>query len=382
MPSPVLSGMSDHMVDIPFASAEMVGPRPMRLDVLIPTHNRAGLIEASIRSVLSCLPAPGLDVHVTVILNGCTDSSTARVAALQAELPGRITLLEERRRGKSLALNAGLAATSGDLVGMIDDDEQVHERWVLVIAESFADERLSFIGGPYVARWDAPPPDWVPADYLAVLGSANNGSQPRAYDRNFPGILKGGNAVIRRRTLEAVGPYAERLGPGGLSRLFSCEDEEMYLRLVASGASGRYEPGLIIYHYVPTWRLTRQYYRRWCFWRGVSRGLMDHTHPMPVAYLAGVPRFIVGQAARSLPRLLAGLLRRQRPAERLGDELRWWDLAGYFFGKHIYPLARFAPFRNRRRGDRQWFHASPQPSPVIAPSNGQATVAKGAPNAV
>lgn len=339
-----------------------------RLDVLIPSHNRAALLEPAVRSVLACAPVEGLEVQVTVMLNGCTDDSCVRIVALQEEYPGRILLLEERRRGKSRALNAGIAATRGAVVGMIDDDEQVHPGWVEVVAAAFADPTLEYIGGPYVACWDAPPPAWVPADYLAVLGSANNGSMARPYGREFQGILKGGNAVIRRRTLERLGPYAEQLGPGGFSRLFSCEDEEMYLRLLEDGARGLYLPELIVYHYVPTWRLTRDYYRRWCFWRGVSRGLMDHHHRLPVAYFAGVPRFLVGHAMRSLFRLAAGAARRQSPAERLADELRSWDLAGYLFGKHVYPLARFSPIKNRRQEDAGWFRGS-RPATAGAPAS-------------
>ena len=63
----------------------------------------------------------------------------------------------------------------------------------------------------------------------------------------------------------------------------------MYWRLLESGATGQYLPDLVIYHYISTTRLTREYYRSWCFWRGVSRGLMDRRHPLPVTYLAGIP---------------------------------------------------------------------------------------------
>lgn len=330
------------------SSADPAPTGPLRLDVLVPTQNRARLLERTVRSVLRALPAPGLEVRITVILNQCTDDSRQRLAAIQEEAPGRVFALEERRRGKSRALNLAIAATAGHLVGMIDDDEEVDQHWLRVIAEAFEDERLDFIGGPYVAWWDSSPPDWVPREYMAVLGSAHNGWVSRPFDRDFDGIMKGGNAVIRRRVLEQVGPYAQHLGPGGSARLFSCEDEEMYLRLLDHGARGRYEPRLIVYHHVSLARLTPQYYRRWCFWRGVSRGLMDYRHPLPVAYLAGVPRFLYGRAVGSLLRLGRGVGRRQAPGERLADELRVWDLAGFFFGRHIYPLARFSPVKSRR----------------------------------
>lgn len=319
----------------------------LRLDVLIPTHNRARFLERCLASVLHAAPADNLEAHVTIICNACSDGSREVALRYQAAFPGRITLLEERRRGKSKALNAGIAATSGELVGMIDDDEEVDVNWFRVIARAFADPSLDFAGGPYVPVWDAPVPDWIPHDYLAVIGAVDNGSATRPYSRDFPGILKGGNAVIRRSVLARVGRYAEHLGPGSFSTLFSCEDEDMYWRLLQHGAVGKYLPELVIFHYISAARLTREYYRRWCFWRGVSRGLMDRRHPLPVRYLAGIPRFIWGSAGRSLLRL-AFVNRDRPPREVFADELRMWDLAGYAYGRHIYTLARYSPVKSRR----------------------------------
>jgi glucosyl-dolichyl phosphate glucuronosyltransferase len=325
-------------------------PARLRMDVLVPTHNREEMVERCVRSVLRATPSVHLDVHVTVICNACTDGSEARVQALQAAFPGRISLIVERRQGKSRALNAGIAGTTGDLVGMIDDDEEVDARWIEVAGDAFQDAGVDFIGGPYVPVWGATPPDWIPDDYLAALGAVDNGPVRRPFDRAFPGMLKGGNAIIRRATLQRVGPYSEYLGPGAFARLFSCEDEDMYLRLLELGARGEYLPALVIYHYIAEARLSREYYRQWCFWRGVSMGLMDRRHPLPVPYLAGVPRFLWGRAARALVRL-AGRPGARPPKESFGDELQIWDVAGYFYGRQVYTLARFLPFTSRRRPD-------------------------------
>lgn len=332
-----------------------MGPR-LRLDVLVPTHNRAPLLDRCIRSLLNATPSARLDTHITVICNGCRDDSRDVIRRLQAAFPGQLSMIAERRQGKSKALNAGIAATTGDLVGMIDDDEEVDAAWIQIIGEAFQEPSLDFIGGPYVPVSPVPPPDWLPDDYLAVLGGADNGSVVRPYNKDFPGILKGGNAVIRRAMLERVGPYAEHLGPGASARLFSCEDEDMYWRLLENGASGQYLPDLVIYHYISKSRLTQQYHRNWCFWRGVSRGLMDRHRPLPVPYLVGVPRFLWGRAAGAILRRAVGP--RTRPErERFADELRMWDVAGYFYGKHIYTLARFSPIKSRRRGESAQFAA-------------------------
>lgn len=329
-------------------------PARLRLDVLVPTHNRATQLDRCVRSVLNAAPSPFLDVHVTVICNACEDHSQDVVRLLQSAYPRRVSFIVERRRGKSKALNAGIAATFGDLVGMIDDDEEVDPRWVEVAGAAFQQDDMDFIGGPYVPVWATPPPDWLPDDYLAVLGAVDNGAVARPYNREFPGILKGGNAIVRRSTLQKVGAFAEHLGPGSFARLFSCEDEDMYWRLLEHGAKGQYLPDLVIYHYIAETRLSREYYRKWCFWRGVSRGLMDRRHPLPVTYLAGVPRFLWGRAARAFLRLTV-TPRVRPPRETFGDELRMWDVAGYFYGRHVYTLARFSPVKSRRRGDASGF---------------------------
>ncbi|HVL69018.1 MAG TPA: glycosyltransferase family 2 protein [Vicinamibacterales bacterium] len=318
------------------------------LDVLVPTRNRARLLKRALESLLQAPVPAGLGVNIVAIDNGSVDGTPWLLEWMAARHRGRIQVVSERRCGKSRALNAGIAATSGDLIGMIDDDEEIDPGWYGEVLQAFTQRpELDFIGGPYVPVWAEPPPDWIPGDYLAVLGDVGAGVEEQPFGPTFPGILKGGNAVIRRRTLLRVGPYAEHLGPAGAARLLSCEDEEMYQRLLKAGACGRYLPSLKVHHHVCATRLTPGYFRRWCFWRGVSRGLMDRAHPLPVRYLAGVPRFLFGSAARGLGQLLARTGRTTRN-QSLSDELKLWDLAGYLWGRHIYTLARFSPVRSRR----------------------------------
>jgi hypothetical protein len=195
---------------------------------------------------------------------------------------------------------------------------------------------VDFIGGPYLPRWGAPPPEWLPRNYPAVIGWIEAGDQVTRYDSGFPGILMGGNAVLTRQILDRVGPYSPSLGRTR-TRLLGGEDADMYQRLLAAGARGYYRPDLIIYHHIPPERLTKRYYRRWCFWGAVSCGLMDRESRVPAVYLWGVPRYLYGQAARGLLRITRGWLSRNRdPAGRFADELALWDLVGFFYGKHIY----------------------------------------------
>src|SRR5205085_4582569 len=264
----------------------------------------------------------------TVVDNNCTDSTPQVVEQWQGTFDGRLRYVFESQQGRSAALNAGIRATDGDLVGMIDDDEEIDAGWYARVAAAFSESNLDFIGGPYVPRWGASPPDWLPMNYVGVIGWIDGGKQVVAYDQNYPGILMGGNAVLRRAMLNHVGLYRTSLSRTG-KRLLAGEDEDMYARLLAAGARGLYLPDLIIYHYIPPERLTKQYFRRWFFWRGVSRGSLNKVQRPPEVHLLGVPRWLYGEAARGLLRIsrrTLGLLR--EPAAQFSDELAVWDLAG------------------------------------------------------
>ena len=116
----------------------------------------------------------------------------------------------------------------------------------------------------------------------------------------------------------------------------SGEDEELYGRLLASGAKGMYLPNLKIYHHVGPERLTKKYFRSWCFWRGVSLGLLERTRKQDCAYLFGVPRWHYRSAARGLASGVKGLfVNAKEEREAFTAELALWDFVGLFYGKHF-----------------------------------------------
>jgi glucosyl-dolichyl phosphate glucuronosyltransferase len=158
-----------------------------------------------------------LDVRVTVVDNRSTDDTRATVESYLARFDGRLQYLYEPTPGRSHALNTGIAATDGDLVGMIDDDEEVERGWLRTIAAAFADEATDFIGGPYVPRWGAERPAWLGTAYRGAIGWVDAGPAIQQFGPGCDAMLMGGNAVIRRPVLERVGPYSADLGrtPGG-----------------------------------------------------------------------------------------------------------------------------------------------------------------------
>jgi glycosyltransferase involved in cell wall biosynthesis len=309
----------------------------MILDVIIPTHNRHLMLRRTLDSLQKATVPTELEVRVTVVDNNSTDNTRSTVEGYSKTTLHQLNYVFEGRQGRSFALNAGIASTAGSLIGMIDDDEEVDQSWYAVIHSMFSWGGIDFIGGPYVPRWGGNPPDWLPMNYLGAIGWIDGGDNVVPFDQSYPGILMGGNAVLTRDILNKVGLYNVNLGRNG-SRLLAGEDEDMYRRLLTAGAIGLYVPALIINHYIPPERLLKSYFRRWCFWRGVSSGLIDRYRPLPVAYMGGLPRYMYGDAARGLREVLAGLVatNRRNSSRSFSGELAVWDLAGFFYGKHLY----------------------------------------------
>lgn len=313
----------------------------MKLDVVVPTYNRSHLLRKTLDSLMKASVPRGLDVSVIVVDNNSKDDTAAMVGDFQASAPLPVRYVLETRQSSSHARNAGIANASGDLVGFIDDDEEVDGTWYEVVAREFADPATEFIGGPYLPNWVSPAPDWLPYGYHAAIGAIP--PKPRnVFSREFGANLMGGNAVLRRSIFERVGTYNTRLGRSGTG-LLSEEDAEFFGRLQAKEVRGIYVPDLLIHHYIAPERLTRNYHRRWVYWRAVSQGVLDRTVREPVTYLLGIPRHKIGRALRNLFAMPLSRFRHKGKALAFANELAAWDLVGFVYGKFFVNIERFYP---------------------------------------
>ena len=97
------------------------------IDIVLPAHNEADSIGATLREFHEVAQAGGLTVRFIVSEDGSSDATVAIVRALAATLP--ITLLTEaRRKGYSRAVTDGLRTSTADLVVCVDADGQCDPR--------------------------------------------------------------------------------------------------------------------------------------------------------------------------------------------------------------------------------------------------------------
>ena len=303
----------------------------MDLDIIIPTYNRAHLLKDCLRSVFVAARPKGLNITVVAVDNNSGDNTREIVQSFLElrDLPVRYIFVG--RPGKSAALNEALAQTEGEFVGLIDDDEQLDPAWFEVAyRELSASPAVDYIGGPYHPNWEHAAPDWLPVAYPGTIGIVLRPART-AFSHEFGGMLMGGNAVIRRATLERVLPYPERLGKIG-NKIRSGEDEVIYHRLLDIGARGIVVPDLIITHWIPAERMTKSYFRRWIAGRGISVGWQLRERGFKEPGLLGIPRYQFGACFRALWPMLTAKSQR----ERFTAQLSVLDCFATLYGRHFY----------------------------------------------
>jgi glycosyltransferase involved in cell wall biosynthesis len=89
---------------------------PMRVSVIIPTHNYGGFLEAAIESVLEQTHQAD---EIIVVDDGSTDDTPARMKGFAAP----VRYIRQENSGVSVARNRGVAESTGDLIAFLDADD-------------------------------------------------------------------------------------------------------------------------------------------------------------------------------------------------------------------------------------------------------------------
>jgi len=104
-----------------------MSPALPTLSLVIPTHDRAGLIAATLDSAL----AQTLPFHEIIVVD---DGSTDGTADVLARYAGRIRTIRVPKGGVQRARNVGVAAASGDYVALCDSDDLLEPGYVAALS--------------------------------------------------------------------------------------------------------------------------------------------------------------------------------------------------------------------------------------------------------
>lgn len=310
------------------------GPPDVDATVLICTFNRADDLERTLKSLART--RAGLSWDVIVVDNNSTDRTSEVVQACARDYPVPLHYLFEGRQGKSNALNTGMTRARSSIIVFTDDDVEVAEGWLEAGVRPLLDRGdIDYTGGPVRPAWGAPRPSWL--DETGNLGGTiavkDHGRAPFIFEEERKTPL-GVNMAVRRSLIEKIGGFRPDLGRNGRS-LLGQEQAEFFYRSRRIGARGLYAPDMWLTHAVPATRLTRAYFRRWWFWKGISHARLHSIHGRTelgldlsqVPRVAGVPRYLFrGALSSALGWVKSSIM--ARPHERAEHAM----MLAYFFG--------------------------------------------------
>jgi glycosyltransferase involved in cell wall biosynthesis len=299
------------------------------VSVIIATRNRAERLAETL-DALARQHWPRDRFQIVVADNGSSDSTAAVVEAACARLDvPSIRYLFVAALGKSSAVNAALAHAHGDLLAFIDDDVLPAPTWIDRLAGAVAETGADFVAGRILPRWEEAPPSWMSPALYGVLAIPDNGERRLAIEAggSVNIIPIGANLAVRAAVVDRVGGLRTDLGKLE-GTLRTGEDHEFFLRMLAAGCRGTYEPTAVVRHWVPAERLKRSYFRRWLHQNGRDVARLEAGYILGIRRFMGAPRHLWRQAAVDALRMIRAVLTIDEKT-RVAQVSRLFWFAGY-----------------------------------------------------
>lgn len=215
------------------------------ISIILCTCNRPAGLAESLAGLAKLRLKPEWQAELVVVDNAPAETTAAVVRA--AKIPNcEVVYVAEPKKGKSNALNTGLARARGEIILFTDDDVIVPPEWAEQMLAVFDRGNCDAVVGhivlaPEMQRpWLTPLQKW----WLAA---------PETQSEENPELI-GANMGFRRGVLRLVPGYDPELGPGSLGR---GEESLFSAQLVEAGFKIAFAKDAVVVHNPGTARLQR-----------------------------------------------------------------------------------------------------------------------------
>jgi len=235
-----------------FAGANANGFEPLADDltvsIVLPTRNRPNDLERCLASLTR--QQTRRPVEIIVVDN---DPDSGETPPVVARFP-HVRLIREWRKGLSYARNAGILASTGNIIVATDDDVTTPPHWIERLVAPFRDSTVAIVTGNVL-----PAELETPSQHLfESYGGLGRGFERRRVDVEWFWQFRGAvptwhlgataNAAFRASifTDDRIGVFDEALGAGmptGCS-----EDTYLFYRTLRAGYAIAYEPSAFVWH--------------------------------------------------------------------------------------------------------------------------------------
>jgi GT2 family glycosyltransferase len=184
----------------------------VKLSVIIPTYDTAEMTLVCCASVVAALPN---DAEVMVVDDGSTDDTAPRISEA---FPSVTILRQPVNRGYSAAVNAGVSASRGELVLLLNSDTRIAAGTLDAYAKAFEDDPELGVAGAQLInaggsqQWSAgavPTMLWMTVAVSGVATLTRPFRRGRRTENGEVGWVSGAAMAFRRRVWDTAGPLCE-----------------------------------------------------------------------------------------------------------------------------------------------------------------------------
>lgn len=204
--------------------------------VLICTYNRHEMLQTALRALIDKSVEKPDEV---IIVNGGDERADQVVAEFQGRDRICVKLIKTINKNLASSRNIGLAASTGEIVAMTDDDAEVYPDWVTQMKRIHAEHpEAGAVGGLIVG---------ANSDHDLLSRLSDIVTFPPTSGPGYVNTLPGVNVSYKRDALTRVGKQDETL--------FRGEDVDFNWRIGKAGYRVYYHPDIkVLHHHRPTLR--------------------------------------------------------------------------------------------------------------------------------
>ena len=210
--------------------------------VIIPNWNGARLLAPCLRSLRQQTYD---DFEIIVVDNASTDDS---VAMVQHSFPEVRLVVLDANLGYSGGCNAGIAASWGEILVMLNNDTEVEREWLGALVDAMAQHPTAGSAASRLMIFDRRDVIHSAGDQYGRDGIPESRGVWQHYGAPYDTEAHvfgacGGGVALRRQLLEEIGGFEERF-------FMYCEDVDLNWRAQLAGWKCIYVPDAVIYHHL------------------------------------------------------------------------------------------------------------------------------------
>lgn len=266
----------------------------INISVIVCTYNRAN----SLADTLLCFTKQSYEAvnwELIIVDNNSNDNTKEIISQYSKKLPN-LTYKFEPQQGLSYARNLGINSAHGSIIVFTDDDVLPEIDWLEQIQNNMEKYNCDACGGYIAPKWEIPPPSWLTEIFYGFLAikTDTNGPRQLSIDDELP---FGANMAFRKSMFSKYGLFDTQKGRKG-NILAGGEDIEMFERIIQANCSVYYFPSIKVTHKVETFRIKKNYFRRWRF--QCSKNIAMTSSFESSRCIFGIPLYLINQTTKTI----------------------------------------------------------------------------------